>query len=355
MRDLALALLKLQHEPIVYSPKLGSVARELLAAGIDVSDDLDDFQTAPDIIHGNQHRETMTALLHFSETPAVYFYHNAKSWLEDPPRFPRLLRYVAVDDNCYERLTTDHAIPKEKARTILNFVDLDRFQPRGLLPDRPRRALVFSNYAHEHTHLKVVREACRRASLELDSIGESIARPSAQPELELQNYDIVFAKARAALESLAVGAAVVLCDADGAGPMVSTQNFEQLRRLNFGSKTLQHPLAPETIQKEIARYDASDAAAVSRTARNTVGLHLAIYEILDVYEEVLREHKLHGQPDRAEEGRAAARYLRHLSDEFAAHSALTLRWRNRLLNVPVFGPRLIKLKSRFRARGRSRN
>ena len=39
-------------------------------------------------------------------------------------------------------------------------------------------------------------------------------------------YDIVFAKARAAIEAMAVGAAVIVCDFDGVGPMVSTENVD---------------------------------------------------------------------------------------------------------------------------------
>ena len=54
----------------------------------------------------------------------------------------------------------------------------------------------------------------------------------------LGQYDIVFAKARCALEALAVGNAVVLCDTVGVGPMVTTGEVDRLRRLNFGVRAL---------------------------------------------------------------------------------------------------------------------
>jgi len=51
----------------------------------------------------------------------------------------------------------------------------------------------------------------------------------------------VFAKGKAALESLAVGAAVVLCDARGVGPMVTSSQLDHLRPLNFGLRALRDP------------------------------------------------------------------------------------------------------------------
>ena len=352
VRDLAVGLLARGHRPVVYSPAHGDVARELRAATVPVTDDLSTLEKRPGIIHGNHHVETMTALLHFPGVPAVYFCHSWKSWLEAPPVFPRILRYVAVDDACYDRLTAEHGIPEGKARVILNFVDLRRFGPRGPLPERPRRALVFSNYASEQTHLKAIRRACQRASIELDVIGEAAGRVCEKPELELGKYDLVFAKARCALEALAVGAAVVLCDASGSGPLVTTRELEQLRRLNFGVRTLQGPLTAEAVGREIERYDAADAREVSRRVRATAGSEMAFAHIVELYEEVLAEHARNGSPDPDAEGRAAARYLRRLHSDFASHGALTQRWRNRLLKVPYLGPRLVSMREKFRGRRR---
>jgi hypothetical protein len=352
VRDLALGLLARGHRPVVYSPSHGDVARELRDATVPVTDDLATLEARPDIIHGNQHPETMTALLHFPGVPAVYFCHSWKHWLEAPPIFPRILRYVAVDDTCYDRLTAEHGIPESEARVILNFVDLRRFEPRGPLPERPRRALVFSNYASEQTHLKAIRRACQRSSIELEVIGEAAGRACEKPELELGKYDIVFAKGRCALEALAVGAAVVLCDASGSGPLVNSQELERLRRLNFGIRTLQGALTAEAIEREIARYNARDAREVSRVIRADAGSELAIARIVELYEEVAAEYGRDGTPDLEAEGRAAARYLRQLHADFASHGALSLRWRNRLLRFPYIGPGLVSLKEKLKGRPR---
>jgi len=239
VRELALWLLRNGHSPIVYSSKLGEVASEIRQATVPVVDDLADVAVQPDLIHGQHHVETMTALLHFPHTPAVFFCHGWLPWEETPPHFPRILRYVAVDDTCRDRLVCEHGIEEEVVRVILNFVDLKRFVPRGELSAKPRRALVFSNSASETTYVANVREACRRAGISLDVVGSKAGRTSERPEKILGQYDIVFAKARCALEALAVGTAVVLCDQAGVGPMVTTTELERLRRLNFGIRTLQ--------------------------------------------------------------------------------------------------------------------
>ncbi|MCA1594536.1 MAG: glycosyltransferase, partial [Acidobacteria bacterium] len=120
LRDLAVNLLKRGHTPIAYSANLGEMAQELRRATVPVIDDLRQLSTPPDIIHGQHHVETMTALLHFNDVPAVYFCHGWMPWEEAPPRFPRILRYVAVDDTCRDRLVCEHGIPEETTRVVLN-------------------------------------------------------------------------------------------------------------------------------------------------------------------------------------------------------------------------------------------
>ncbi len=342
VRELALWLLRKGHSPIVYSTKLGEVASEIRQATVPVVDNLADVAVQPDLIHGQHHVETMTALLHFPQTPAVFFCHGWLPWEETPPHFPRILRYVAVDDTCRDRLVCEHGIEEEFVRVILNFVDLKRFVPRGELPAIPRRALVFSNSASETTYVANVREACRRARISLDVVGSKAGRTSERPEKILGQYDIVFAKARCALEALAAGTAVVLCDQAGVGQMVTTTDLERLRRLNFGIRTLQESVDSNTLEKEIARYDAADAMEVSRRVRSACGSEEALSEILALYKEVIADHKQRPMPDPEAESRAAAVYVRQLplllarERDVLANSA-TFRLRNRLLRIPFAG------------------
>jgi len=312
VRDLATALLARGHAPIAFSTQLGEVAHELRQQTVPVIDRLDAIGAPLDLVHGHHHLETMTALLRFPGVPAVYVCHGWLPWQEAPPRFPSIRRYVAVDDTCRDRLVCEYGIPEAHVRVLLNFVDLARFAPRDPLPARPRRALVFSNAASEHTHLPAVREACTRAGVTVDALGIGSGTAAVRPEEVLAGYDVVFAKGRSALEALAVGAAVVLCDANGVGPLVMSGNFDRLRRLNFGVRVSREPVSPEVLAGELARYDAADAAAVARRVRAEAGREAAVDELIGIYREVLAEHAASPAPDPVEEARAASAYLRWL-------------------------------------------
>jgi hypothetical protein len=311
VRDLALGLLRRGHTPVVYSTDHGELAGELARAGVAVVADLGALGVPPDLIHANHHPEAVTALLHFPDVPALFVCHDRLTWHSRPPRFSRIRRCVAVDDNCRDRLLLEAGIPDERVRVILTAVDLERFRPRAKLPKKPRRALVFSNSASEQTHLGPVREACAKAGLELDVIGADAGRSCAAPEQVLGRYDVVFAKARCALEALAVGCAVVLCDARGVGPLVTAAEFDRLRRLNLGMRTLQKPLRADVLASELGRYDAADAADVARRAREVAGLDQALDQWLDLYREVLDEPP--APEGAAAEFREAAGYLRDLA------------------------------------------
>lgn len=361
VRDLALGLLRKGHTPVVYAPELGEIARGLREKTVPVVDDLGSLTAPPDIIHGNHNTELMTALLHFPGVPAAFFCHSWTDWISSPPSHPRILAYVAVDDTCRDRLLCEHAIPEDRVRVLLHAADLERFKPRGPLPPRPRRALIFSNNAHAGSHLNAVREACTRAGVELDVVGAGVGSATASPERLLGEYDLVFAKARCALEALAVGAAVILCDARGSGPLVTAAELERLRRLNFGIRTLSERVEPDHLVREIERYDAADAAEVSRRVRNGPDLGSVVDETLALYEEVIAEHRTLPPADPSEEGRAAADYLRWLTltvrwrqtaAEAMLADSLTLRMRNRVGQYPLLDKALSGLAKLARRRGK---
>lgn len=311
--ELASQLLARGHSPVVFSPVLGDLAAEVRAAGIPVVDDLAEVAAPPDLIHGQHHLEAMTALLHFPGVPAVYVCHGARPFEEMAPHFPRIHRYVAVDHVVRDRMTADWGVAAERIEVIFNFVDLERFRPRAPLPPHPDRALVFSNNASESTHLPAVREACARSGLAVDVAGIASGAPASRPHQLLPAYDLVFAKGRAALEAMAVGAAVVLCDAEGCGPLVTAAELDRLRSLNFGFRTLREPVTVERLARQIERFDPADAAAVSRRIRAMAGIDEAVDRYEEIYEGVLREHRTWRSADADQESRAAAAYLRWLN------------------------------------------
>ena len=306
VRDLSLGLLRRGHCPVVYTPEPGELAREIQRAGVPVVPRLGAIALRPDVIHGHHLHQTMEALLHFPGVPGIFVCHDRLAWHDAPPNFPRLRQYIAVDENCRDRMVCEHAVDPDKIRVILNSVDLDRFVPRAPLPAAPRRALLFaSGDASPHT-TEILREVCIRAEIELDVMGAGFGCLNREPEKALGQYDLIFAKARCALEALAVGAAVILWGRNHMGPMVTSTNVDHLRRWNFGQRCLARTVSLDHIVREIDRFDAVDAAHVSHHVRTHAGLSQMLDELIDRYHAVIGESY---SPALASELRAAAAYL----------------------------------------------
>ena len=335
VHDLSLALAARGHTPLVYTPQPGPLAADLAKRGVEVRGSLADFSAPPDIVHGQHTVPTISALRHFPGAPALYVCHDATARVDTPPLFPRILRHVAVDHNCRERVMKA-GVPPDRIRVVYNWVDLSRFTPRPPLPARPSRALLFSNYANERTHLRAVREACARARLPLDVVGSGVGTATAAPEAIIGDYDLVFAKARCALEAMAVGTAVILCDFRGAGEMVTTAAVSHFQRWNFGARLLRRPLDPQVILAEIRRYDAADAAEVSRRIRASAGLDAQVDQLVALYCEVLAEREHASPPSRRSEARAAATAV------WAVQSPLPLR--ERIRRIGFLGAALVAIK-----------
>lgn len=290
-RDLASGLLRAGHEPCVFSPRLGPIAKEIAREGIAVVDQLEDVPFRPDVIHGHHHVETTLALMYFRSVPGIFVCHDRLSAHDSPPRNDAIRRYVAVDHNCLERLIIEAGVPAARTCVIPNAVDLRRFARRKGLSATPRRALVFSNYARDGADLEVLREACRDAGLEFAALGSGVGAQAFRPEEILGDYDVVFAKARCALEALAVGCAVILCDWQGVGPMVTSSQVSELRKWNFGMRCLQGRLSQSAVRGQIARYDREDAERVSAFIRSDASLDAAVSKYVELYEEVLAESR----------------------------------------------------------------
>jgi hypothetical protein len=308
--ELALELLERGHRPVVYSPAIGLLAERLRSLTVPVVQHLDQVGFEPDIIHGHHGHPTLCACLRFPRTPAVYVCHAWESWQDAPPRLPRVRRYLAVDIACRDRLVCESGIPEQRVRVLPNFVNLRRFQPRGPLPSQPQRALLFT-YRAGGGFVRVLRRACGDRGIELDLLGSIAGGTCEKPEDKLGAYDIVFARGKAALEALAVGAAVILCDRKGLGPLVTLERLSWLRRRNFGRRTLTRPVTYENVSVELARYSAENASQVCARIRETSPLTLAVDQLLATYRAVIRQHA--DRPtDPSDDLQATSRHLEDL-------------------------------------------
>lgn len=286
--DLALELVRRGHEIALYVTRAGPYADELRLRGVQVATDPGRLPFTPDIIHGHGHGAILAALRQFPTAPAIFICHNHTSWADETPLHPRILRHLAVSQLCADRIVRE-GVPRSDVSLLLNWVDTTRFARRAALPEKPQTALMFSNYASEMSYLPVIREACLRAGLRLDVVGIASGNPLTNPEHVLPRYDIVFAKAKAAMEAMAVGNAVVLCDFAGVGPMVSPENFAQLLPMNFGFRALTQPLVPDALLTQIAAYAPLKSAQVCELIRSTASIQARVDEMEIIYRDVVAE------------------------------------------------------------------
>lgn len=310
--EVAQELLKRGHKVGAYSNVVGDIAKQMNKAGVETVDDLNKLSFKPDVIHGQHHLETMTALSHFSEIPVFYLCHGWKPWQEKPPLHPRILRYGAVDSLTLD-FATRNKVPKSKIELVHNFVDLKRFKQRKPLPKKPQKALIFNNAAAETNYTKMVREACNKAGIKkIDVVGQMSGNVSNRPELMLKDYDVMFARGRCALEGLATGVAVIVCAETGVGPLVTTKNMKELRDKNFGTAAVYSEPNAEVIYKEIMNYNAEDAASVTTSLRELIGIEQAAENLENIYENIIKKFKT-ADIKKEDEDRAMADYLRETS------------------------------------------
>jgi hypothetical protein len=276
-RDLALWLRRRGHAVTIFATAFGDMADELRHASIACITDVADMAARPDVIIGNTHHETVRALLHFHDVPVLTICHDRSNDHGRPPQFAQVVCHVAVDENCAERLVHEFGIARERVELIQNGVDLSRFLQRSALPARPRKALVFSNYASHDAQLEEVRVACTQRGLELDVIGSNSGNHLPEPAEALGGYDVVFAKGRCATEALVTGNAVVVLDpSSGMGEMVTAATAAHARRWNFGRALMTRPITRENVGAELDRYDADDAREAGAWMRAHGGLDVTL-------------------------------------------------------------------------------
>jgi hypothetical protein len=322
VQELTQELIARGHDVAVFSTQGGGLGEKMKEYGVAVVDDLDQLQWTPDIIHAQHHLETMISLAYFSRTPAVYFCHGWKPWQEHPPFHPRIVTYIAVDVKTQEKAIAEHNVPSDNINIMHNFVDLVRFEKRKSLPQKPQKALVFSNYAAQDNFLPYIQEACKKARISLDVVGLSSGNSIARPEEILGNYDLIFAVGRSALEALVSGVSVVICGVWGVGPIVTFQEVKKLRDFNFGVAAMHSELDADIIYKEICRYDSIDAMRVTDYLRERVGLDRAIDNIEKLYVDIIEKFSPL-QIDAESDSQAHARYLKNI--------AIFLKQKDRLL------------------------
>jgi len=305
-RDLATALLRAGHRPMVYSPRLGPIADEIRRASIPVTDDILAIGETPDIIHGHHVVQTAIAAARYPDTPAVFVCHDFVAWHDHPPRLPNIRAYVSISEAFRTRMTVEGGIDPRLVEVIPNGVDTARFRPGPPAPAKPERALAF---AKNHGHLEAIRAACAQRGITVDAVGAAVDRLVDAPEDLLPRYDLVFCSALTAIEAMAALRPVIVCDGRGLAGFATEDRYAAWRRENFGLRTFSRPVTVETLLDEIDAYDAGKAAALGERVRRDANLQAWAENYVSLYRRTIRSHAMAPVIGRDETARAVALHM----------------------------------------------
>jgi len=267
--DLACALREAGHRVAVYSPRLGPLAREMMARGVPVTNRIERIGFVPDVIHASHNIAALPAWIRFRSVPSIMVCHDSSSPADAPVLLARVGVYVAIDAACFERLIVD-GVPAARIQSIPNGVALGGIRLRPLRTGPAGRALAVVKASTNW--IEPVAAACRAAGLALDVVGPGVERTVDDLPERIERADIVFAHSRSAAEAAASGAAVVICDERGFGGLLTEEEARRFPDSPLGRRVLPEPVTVTAVTDAIAAYDPEHARAVAEIVRRRLTL-----------------------------------------------------------------------------------
>lgn len=288
LRDHAVELRRRGNEVTVYAPVLTTAWRaEFARAGITATDDPATVSPRPHLIHG-QHGVAFLACMHaFPECAVVQWLHDLEDPVDIALRHPAIAVHVAVDSARAGR-ALGAGVDPANVRIIANAVDLAKFAPVPL-PEARRALAILKRDGLEHTE-KVVRDACTQTGWNVSFAGNGVRREVNQLEQAYAACDLVIASGRCALEAIAMGRSVILCDHNRLGGLVGDDNWNGLREHNLGRNAMNEPLTQDRLSALLVEATKVDPVAFSARVRPSLDLRLAGDQVESLYRDVLRTH-----------------------------------------------------------------
>ncbi|MEM6533792.1 MAG: glycosyltransferase [Myxococcota bacterium] len=302
LRDVARALRRRGHKPVVYGTRAGELATTLRDADIPVVQSLRSLREIPDVVFGYNDVETMIAALRFPEVPVLSF-----SSGDATASAPNVVFYVTSSDSNRERLMAEQGVAPEKILTRLLHLDTERVEAREQAPGEIRRALVLGEHVRE---LETIQVACLRLEIELDILAPD--EPCA--ERQLAGYDLVFGLGHGALEAAAAGCALIITDGIHLAAPLTVKTFDQLHRNAFGISTLEIPATKQRLLGRMRELNLESVEQVAERIRTVAPLKLALEQLEADAERALRS--MSPKPNLEETCAAAARYVEAFSSAF---------------------------------------
>lgn len=243
---------RLGHEVVVFTPEAGAGVEVVQARGIEVIGESglsDDFEAAlvQDAAVSYQLAELCPA------APQLFVAHSAKFDLQAPPQLDGVVgTIVALNDRVAKRMRS--LVTETDVVRLRQPIDLERFAPRGALPETPRRALLLSNNPNGD-RLAMLEEACAEVGLELSRLGgHSGNATDIRPALAAA--EIVIGYGRSILEAMACGRAAYVYDWRSGDGWVTARSYAAIESDGFANGA-NDPLDYEEMVADLRAYAAT--------------------------------------------------------------------------------------------------
>lgn len=241
---------KLGHQVTIFAPEATDLGREMAASrGLE----LRVGEIVPAGIDAAISQDAGIAQLLAGRDPAprqIFVIHGLAPF-EHPPRgLDPTPTVVALND----RIAGRGAALAERPPIVRmrQPIDLARFTPRGALPARPRRVLLFGN-APGAGRVRMLTAVCEDLGLELIRIGGPEASKLA-PQEQIAAADIVVGYGRSVLEGMAMGRAAYVWERGGGDGWVTPESYPTLEADGFSGAATPAVIDAARLREDLAAY-----------------------------------------------------------------------------------------------------
>ena len=269
---------RLGHDVTLVADELGVAAAVAGGQGIRVVR-LDEAPSGCDAVIAQDLPMAVTLAAKYPDARRVFVVH-ADGWdLALPPLIPGLADAVVA---CSDRFAARaRALPLDAPVIRLREpIDTDAFLFTATLPERPRRALIVSNYLQGERRRMLV-DAWENAGIECVQAGTP-ADVVVDLAPALASADIVVAKARAALEGMCAGRAVYIYDQYGGDGWVTPDSYPAFEADHFAGQATARPRTGADLVADLAEYSPEMGVANHELVRSHHGARHHVMELVAI-------------------------------------------------------------------------
>lgn len=221
---------RLGHEVTIYTETAGETADMFEAGGGRLARALEELPEACDAVLAQDPLTAYALAERYPNSARVFVVHSIDSAKHLPPQAAGVSHaVVALNERVAQRIQA-LAVAPELVR-LHQPIDLERFGPLAIRRPRPRRVIAFGNSFYPST-VAMIERCCTQLGLQLEHVGRR-GSPTAAPEHEIAEADIVIGAGRCLLEAMASARAAYVLGPAGSDGWVTPAAYPRLEADGF--------------------------------------------------------------------------------------------------------------------------